>query len=285
MAGAGYLWMRANSSDTPAAIPLHVSDSGDQIRIEWDAKLPSVESASSGVLEMREADGTSVNVNLPLDALRTGSAFYTRHTDKVEVRLKLLYADRPAFESVVYFIRPVSSPVSSTTTAPAQTPPEQAPPATPPQAAFATPAPTVSKETKTTEPEIKPQKPRTFRPPVVSRPSPSMAGNITPTPLPITVGTPSTQPAPLNLPLSAGPVIAPPPPPPAAAASPRTETTVRAEPPRPRSGRLIWTGELGRNALLSFSPAGASLGWANGRLPGFPVRVSVHVAELVAGGM
>ena len=64
--------------------------------------------------------------------------------------------------------------------------------------------------------------------------------------------------------------------------------TTPAPPEGPRQlsiGRLIWTGALQRNALLSFSPEGASSGILNGRLPGYPVKISVQPAELVEGGI
>jgi hypothetical protein len=51
------------------------------------------------------------------------------------------------------------------------------------------------------------------------------------------------------------------------------------------SGCLIWTGALRKNATLSFSPEGASFGILNGRLPGDPVKIILHPAELVEGGI
>jgi len=56
-------------------------------------------------------------------------------------------------------------------------------------------------------------------------------------------------------------------------------------PPQPSTGRLIWTGSLRRNALLSLSPSGASSGILNGRLPGDPVKIRLQPAELVEGGI
>ena len=56
-------------------------------------------------------------------------------------------------------------------------------------------------------------------------------------------------------------------------------------PAQPGTGRLIWTGALPKNALLSFSADGASSGILNGRLPGDPVKITLHPAELVEGGI
>jgi hypothetical protein len=65
---------------------------------------------------------------------------------------------------------------------------------------------------------------------------------------------------------------------------PATQTRWEGLPPL-SAGRLIWTGALRKNALLSFSPAGASSGILNGRLPGAPVKISIQPAELVDGGI
>jgi hypothetical protein len=57
------------------------------------------------------------------------------------------------------------------------------------------------------------------------------------------------------------------------------------DPPQLRAGRLIWTGSLHKNAVLSITPAGASSGVLNGRLPGVPVKISLEPAELVDVGI
>ena len=56
-------------------------------------------------------------------------------------------------------------------------------------------------------------------------------------------------------------------------------------PPQPRSGRLIWTGTLRKNTVLSITPTGPSAGVLSGRLPGVPVTVRLQPAELVDGGI
>jgi len=266
--GALYFWMKWHSPEAPAAIPLHVSGSGTELRIEWDSKLDSVQKATAGLLEMRESDGTSMRLNVPRDALRIGSALYTRHSDKVEVRLRLLYADRPAYDSVVYFITPLSVAAAK----PADVPPavvgQPAPPATDPQAKD-----TADRQTRVPTP-------RRFEPPQIARsaPAPQQSVDLPATPLPTDIG-PSSPATAFKLPASSAPV--PPPPPAPAVSQPRTTTP----PARPRSGRLIWTGDLARNALLSLSSTGASAGWMNGHLPGFPVKISIYPGDLVTGGI
>src|SRR6202011_5225167 len=56
-------------------------------------------------------------------------------------------------------------------------------------------------------------------------------------------------------------------------------------PPQLGTGHLIWTGSLRKNAVLSFSPDGASSGVLNGRLPGGPVKISLQPAELTDSGI
>jgi hypothetical protein len=274
VAGGLYLWTKLHATDAPAAIPLRVIGSGAQIRIEWDAKLDSVRKANAGVLEMRESDGTSVRVNVAPDALRAGSAIYTRRSDKVEIRLRLLYPNRAAFDSVVYFINPLNAglaeqvPLAKPVEAPAVA--EKTDPATPATTPAEVPPPPID------EPQSpKPPAARKFEPPkVVARttPAPQPSVDLPNAPLPGDVGSPSPAPA-LKLPVAAAPAPAVPPPP-----SPRT-------PPKLRSGRLIWTGELAKNGLLSFSAAGPSAGSMNGRLPGIPFSVVVYPGTLVAGGI
>ena len=269
VAGGGYMAYRSYTKRPAATLPLRVSDSGSQLRIDWDSNLEAVKTAVAGVLEMREADGSSVRVRVPPDALRTGSAIYNRRSDKVEVRLQLLYADKPALESVIYFINPSNSPpeqvAKNAVTEPVK-------PVAPTSAATNT--------ADRQDPHTL-KAPRNFEPPA---PLAQESQTSTPTALgPATLSSPIEphvpHPPALALTLPSG---VPPPPAPAPAAAPIVKP---AEPLRPRFGRLIWTGDLARNALLTLSGAGASLGWVNGKLPGFPVNVSVHPAELVAGGI
>ncbi len=51
------------------------------------------------------------------------------------------------------------------------------------------------------------------------------------------------------------------------------------------SGRIIWTGSLGQNEVLTLEGGRPSAGRVSGRLPGAPVRVRVYPAEFSAGGL
>jgi hypothetical protein len=47
----------------------------------------------------------------------------------------------------------------------------------------------------------------------------------------------------------------------------------------PRSGRLIWTGSLGRRGVVEFEGSTATIGLLNGALPGVAAKLSVSPAE------
>src|SRR5579884_4381188 len=104
----GYLWLKSRVHTLPP-VALHVTGSGQQIRIAWDPSLDAVRTATSGVLEIRDGTANPVTVPVTNDALETGSAVYNKQSENVEVRLRLLYPNRPAAESVVYFIDPAKS--------------------------------------------------------------------------------------------------------------------------------------------------------------------------------
>jgi hypothetical protein len=239
--GGFYLWMKLHGTEAQAAIPLRVIGSGAQIRIEWDAKLDSVQKANAGVLEMRESDGTSVRVNVPPDALRTGSAIYTRKSDNVEIRLRLLYPNRTAFDSVVYFINPLNAGLAEQTAPvakPVEAPPavtgkpDPAPSATTPPATRTSPPPPPIDERQA----AKPSPARKFEPPkVVARTTPTTPASVDlpNAPLPGDVGGPSPATA-LKMPVAAAPAIPPPPP----STSPATPRTVA----RPPDRRVNWKG-------------------------------------------
>jgi len=79
--------------------------------------------------------------------------------------------------------------------------------------------------------------------------------------------------------------------PPVALPKPAAPAAALAEPPKttpayqgPRSGRIIWTGVLPKNAVLTIEGRRASSGSVNAQLPGVPVRVGAFPAELSGGG-
>jgi hypothetical protein len=53
----------------------------------------------------------------------------------------------------------------------------------------------------------------------------------------------------------------------------------------PTRGRLIWTGEVRSNVPISINGRRASYGSVTGELPGVPVRIQVHPADLTPRGL
>ena len=260
---AGGLWLRSSAS--PPTVPMHVSDLGSKLRIEWDPTQKAVRSASAAQLEIRDGGHSPVTIPISRTGLANGAALYVPQSDNVEVRLKLMRGSRTQSESVIFFIdrsRPVPAPAEIiSAVAPAAIVPVE-PAAT---AVLTAPA------------EIVPPQPR--NPSNRERPSRKVfqlpEGQLQTVAMPRAV---------LNLPdlpdIQANQAAVPPLPLALLATEPRV-----VGPPHLRAGHLIWTGSLRKNAVLSFSPDGASSGVLNGRLPGGPVKISLEPAELTDGGI
>jgi hypothetical protein len=87
---------------------------------------------------------------------------------------------------------------------------------------------------------------------------------------------------------AAGAVL--PDPPPAVVPSVRVPTLALAPAPvrpvpRQSSGRLVWTGDLGRRGVVAFEGGSATVGSLVGRLPGVPSRFMVFPAEFKDDGI
>ena len=249
---------------------IHVFDTGTQLRIDWDPKIPVLEQARLGVLEIREPFGEPVRISLSRDMLQSGSVFLDRPSSKVEVHLRLTDAAGSTSESMVYFIgrdpevkKPVAESVASTvepTVEPAGIPLVEKSPPPPSDKGSAERARSTSSA-------------RPFKPPVaaknVSAPEPAL---VEPPKIPM----PQSQPGVTSNPLVGSvrveaPVAAPP-------------SAVEKPPPTPAtSGRLIWTGVLPKGSVLHVTDLGPSTGSLNGSLPARPVKVSIHSAELLDG--
>ena len=268
------------------AIPLHVSDLGSKLRIEWDPGQRVVRASSSALLEVRDGGHGMVTIPITRSGLDSGGALYSPQSDNVEVRLKLLEGNRTASESVLYFINNPSHPGAAVAASvPANVPanvPAGVPAALPKPAPFPVTAPATGSI------------PEESAPPPAARPV-----SIREKPARKTFQMPQTEPesapapaAPINLP-DVPDIHASPAPPPQALASSSgpsimallTPSVRPPGPPQLHTGHLIWTGSLRKNATLTFSADGASVGVLNGRLPGVPVKVTVHPAELLDKGI
>ena len=250
---AGGLWRR--NPDPPPSVPMHLSDLGSKLRIEWDPAHRAVRAASGAKLEIRDGGNTPVTIPISRTGLDNGSALYVPQSDNVEVRLKLMHGSRTQLESVIFYINP-SRP------APA---PSEIVSAEPAPAATTPPAEIVPPQVRLSNPE-KPVRKAFQLPknPEASVPEPRAVLNLPDVP----DIHPNQVAAPPALPL---------------VAALATQARV-VGPPQLRTGHLIWTGSLRKNAVLSFSPDGASSGVLNGRLPGVPVKISLQPAELMDSG-
>lgn len=273
-----------------AGVKLDVSIAGPSVRIAWEPAQKPFRSATGAVLEVRDGDSAPLLIPISRDRLNDGATYYTPQSDKIDVRMKLLAGRQLVTQSKLYLIvnpsrESVDVAAPANLPSPAPEPAALAPATVPPEAPEPA-ASTLMPPSSETVPIPKEDSParirvvvRSFNPP--SKHLASTADNHPQAQLPElpqvhTAQTPSL----LTLPSSSFAGVRPPPAPaapPAAAAVP-----VATE---PRSGRLIWTGELSKNSLLALSQSGASIGFLKGRLPGFPIKVSVQPAELVSGGM
>ena len=250
---AGGLWLRTPSAPSPV-IPMHVSDLGSKLRIEWDPAQKAVRSASAAKLEIRDGGHTAITIPINRTGLDNGSALYVPQSDNVEVRLKLMRGSRTQSESVIFFINP-SRPV------PAETVSAE------PASAEAIPTDLIPPQPQQPINRVRPARKVFQLPenPAASAVAPRAIVNLPDLP----DIHPNQEAAPPMLPL---------------VAALATEARV-VGPPQLRTGHLIWTGSLRKNAVLSFSPDGASSGVLNGRLPGGPVKISLEPAELTDSGI
>lgn len=282
---AASLWTHSRVV-TSRPVSIHISDMSPKVRIEWDPTQEPIRDATGALLEIHDGESPPVDLPITRDGLESGGIVYAPRSEKLELRLKLLHGKEPTLESASYFlINPVMSAGS--------------PPVAPVPVATPADAPSVvsdpvshlkeepirasTQEQAHAAPRIQPLSRRAhivarpFRPPV-RHPS-SGADVATQASLPKLPEIHAAE-RPLPLPSLSIPSIEVRP-----SSAPEEAPTATTNVTQPRSGRLIWTGDLRKGGLLSLSPAGASIGVLNGRFPGFPVRVNVQPAELVDGGI
>lgn len=237
-----------NAPVEPAPLGLHVTDKNGQLQIAWDRSVVR----AKAYLDISEGSG---NVRVPFNArmFRAGQVAYARRTHNVKVRLHMDGPGGPREEFVQFLGRP-EVPQSEPQPAPRQPPPPRA-------------APEPAQEAARAEP-VKPR-PRQFnmaRLPSIAAPRRTAAA----LPAPPSVETSAVV-------QNAAPVL----PPPFAPAPPRPKPAYTG----PTSGRIIWTGDLARGASVRIDGRQASSGTVSGELPGVPVRISVHPADLSAHGL
>jgi hypothetical protein len=280
LVAGGAVWWVQFQPEAVRPVPLHVTESGQQLRIDWDPAAAVVQQARSGALEIGDLGGSPVRINLGPEILRTGSVLYSKPSDKVEIRLQLVDDKQHVSESMVYFLareQPAPKVESVTTVADAAvsaTPPEKVSRETPEK-----PAPRVDKKSAPSEAKSVRNVPlRAFtKPPVPTRAVSAVEPAVIEAPkIPITQAQPA---APLVGSLHTE--LSPPPP----VVVEKAKTDAPKQRPTPVSGRLIWTGDLHKGTVLKLTNRGASTGALNGTLPGVPVKVNVRAGELLDGAI
>ncbi len=243
-----------------------------QLRIEWDRSSPTIQEGESALL--RIVDGNVAETTL-LDGnqLRTsGSLMYTQHTDHISVRFRVNAPRGVRAEEVIDFIGPL-----------APAPPEAAPPPEPavaPETATSSPAPQSALVRNERERDQRPLPPtdvvqlprRTLRLPPAQTAAPPAISQVN-VPAAPQVAAPSAEPA---LPSAFSGLLHPKP------AAPEPAAPVYLG---PRSGRIIWTGILGRRGIVEIDGARVNLGSATGALPGVPISLRVSPAEFSRDGL
>lgn len=259
----------------PALRPLglRVFDANGQLQIVWDRSSVRDQPARGGTLEFMDG-GERVIVPLDPGRLAEGGFAYTRRSDNVEVRLRVVRLGGAQEESVRFL-----------GAAPRLTPPPA------PIEQTALPLPDLEPEPQRPEPRRpEPAAAASKRPPrnfdLAWLPKAKHSRNEEALPAPPVVESAANRAIPLTASapaVSAGNLAAPPPAPPAAAPAP----AVKPKPlyAGPTSGRILWTGDFRRGVTTSLDGHLVSTGAAIGELPGLPVRIRVHPAELAGHGL
>jgi hypothetical protein len=284
-----------------------------QLRIEWDHRsLPVVEGAS-GILQIRDGE-SDITVPLSASQLTFSSITYTQRSSRVTVRLHIERRDQaaPAEESVEFVGRgeppaavrtavvpPVTDGAAGEETAeplrraatPSPEPAAAGNAGSPPAAdgiQTATRLKRAATDKKETSPAASIAPRRQFRMSLPQGRAPSPAEAVLPA-APAARELPAVQAALKDYlpetrpPAAPKPVTAPPPvttPPLVTVPRPVTQAA-----PAARSGRLIWTGDLAKRAVLWIEGMHASRGSMTGSLSGVPAEFRVWPAELTNDGL
>jgi hypothetical protein len=280
LAGAGVAYLVWPAS--PATIPLNVTDRDGNVVIQWDPRLAPLQGASEGSIDIEDGvqGGSKRTAHLFLDAhaLRQGLISYRRESEIVRVSFKVGGKEITGLGTTIFMAAKSGAPVTANN---ASAPAEIVPDSNVPIPSSIPPAPQALEKPANVSSVVAPHEReaprRSFRAPSITQVKQS---NSRPAALP---EPPALGGAPIvpNSALIIAALPAPAPPPPAPVRS-----GVTAAPALPTSGRLIWTGQLAKRAILSFSAAGASSGHLSGWFPPkLPVRVNVHPGELIDGGI
>jgi len=281
LAGAGVAYLVWPAG--PSTIPLTTVERDGDLVIHWDPNLRAFQDASEGAIDIQDGSKKATHVSLDAKTLREGSIVYRRESEIVRISFKVGGQELTGLGTTIFMVAKGDAPAAPNTT-PAPPAPVPTSVATGPSSVASSPSSvppsppaTSSKPSSALPPPQREEPRRRFQAPALAQvKSPNSRPAALPEP-PALGGAPVASLSPFTVP--ALPAPAPPPPAPVAAA-PATSAAV------PTSGRLIWTGQLAKRAILSFSSTGASAGHLSGWFPPkLPVRVSVHPGELIDGGI
>jgi hypothetical protein len=256
---------------SPASqVQLRFTDNENKLMIRWNAEQEAVREASLATLDIRDGNQEPQHLLIGADVLRQGVMAYERKSELVRISLSLVARGVTISDSAIYFA---------------------------PQHSHAPPSPSRSSEVKM---EAKSEDATTS----AGRQNPERIDPETAILIPRDGDRkrlPRDFHAPVDLVARSGigistrPALLPDPPALRLDSSADTVPLQHPSPvslPSPRmaklplaSGRLIWTGRLPKRSMLSLSAQGASLGYLDGWIPQRDVRVEVHAAELMEGGM
>ncbi len=257
-------------TQAPDRLALRFLDTGGELHILWDP----VPNGESGKLDITDG-GARFSSILGPEELRRGRFVYLRHSESVNVRLEAQRRGAgPLAESASFQGK-------KDTPAEAGLPPTGSASREAPKPSGASPS--VAEKSAELVVSVPVTKPRPA-PPKFSAPVPSssrsanQAPELAPPPAIAESLPPSVQ-APVE---SLRPPIVNSPPPKERQAPVRT-----ASPPAlaPASGRLIWTGSLQKNQVVTINGKACSTGSLSGELPGKPVKFSILPGEMSSDGI
>lgn len=220
---------------------------------------------------LRIADGDSgETILLDPSQLRSSSITYAQHTGRVSVRLKVerRRGGEAAEETIEFVGAPAPLQAATPTPAPTPEPPRQRPEV---EVSVIPLPPMAEAERARVEPERKAAPLRVLR---VEGSTPAVHAPAITVPAAPTLTAPSPEPTAPQWLAAALPHPKPP--------------VVKPEAPMysgPRSGRLIWTGMLGRRGVVEIEGSQVNAGTLSGALPGVPVSLRAAPAEFSHSGL
>jgi hypothetical protein len=305
-AGVLVTHLQRPSAPRHAPLGLRVMDANGHLRIAWDRNAIRGGRNERASLDITEGTG---KVHVPFDAqlLRDGRIAYARRTGSVEVRLRVERPGGTQEEFVQFVGRPapppeppalvessalpspapeIAKPASAPVQPPRQTVPEAAKPAAakpvqPPRQAVPEAQPAAPAKPAPAKPEPKQFNLARLQSIQTPRKEPALPA---PPAVEASGAHAAVQTAAPSLPLS---TIRSDPPPSAPAPATPSDVAVKPKPAYtgPSGGRIIWTGDLARGASVWIDGHQVSAGTATGELPGVPVRISAHPADLSGRGL